>query len=345
MAEEVTQITRPSPIIEEAQKNYLTSLKDQVGTALNTDAFAPSVVGKTALDQAIQQQQATQAGLGTLSFDQTGGISGLSGSGVASYQPFLDTAQSTLGTAQSTLGDVSPFITAAGQNFQTQAGLTGPTAYQNFESPYQSAVRDATLAQFDEQAQIRQQGITDQQAQLGVLGSGRAGVQSAEYQRKSDMDRALLQAQLNQQGFTQANQLAQQAFGNQGMLGAQQGQLAGLTSGLANQQSGLANQQLGLAQSVPGLQAGALGMGQNLAQQDFGFRQAQSDAAREQNRMQQFESIDRLARLGQGITGLTPGAGTVTTQSGVPAASPSPIGNALTAGLGAFSLGKLFGIG
>ena len=331
MAEEVTQITRPSPIIEEAQKNYLSSLKDQVGTALNTDAFAPSVVGKTALDQAIQQQQATQAGLGTLSFDQTGGISGLSGSGVASYQPFLDTAQSTL-------GDVSPFITAAGQNFQTQAGLTGPTAYQNFESPYQSAVRDATLAQFDEQAQIRQQGITDQQAQLGVLGSGRAGVQSAEYQRKSDMDRALLQAQLNQQGFTQANQLAQQAFGNQGMLGAQQGQLAGLTSGLANQQ-------LGLAQSVPGLQAQALGMGQNLAQQDFGFRQAQSDAAREQNRMQQFESIDRLARLGQGITGLTPGAGTVTTQSGVPAASPSPIGNALTAGLGAFSLGKLFGIG
>ena len=331
MAEEVTQITRPSPIIEEAQKNYLTSLKDQVGTAINTDAFAPSVVNKTALDQAIQQQQATQAGLGTLAFDQTGAISGLSGSGVASYQPFLDTAQSTL-------GDVSPFITAAGQNFQTQAGLTGPTAYQNFESPYQSAVRDATLAQFDEQAAIRQQGITDQQAQLGVLGSGRAGVQSAEYQRKSDMDRALLQAQLNQQGFTQANQLAQQAFGNQGVLGAQQGQLAGLTSGLANQQ-------LGLAQTVPGLQAQALGMGQNLAQQDFGFRQAQSDAAREQNRMQQFEAVDRLARLGQGITGLTPGAGTVTTQSGVPAASPSPIGNALTAGLGAFSLGKLFGIG
>ena len=331
MAEEVTQITRPSPIIEEAQKNYLTSLKDQVGTALNTDAFAPSIVGKTALDQAIQQQQATQAGLGTLAFDQTGAISGLSGSGVASYQPFLDTAQSTL-------GDVSPFITAAGQNFQTQAGLTGPTAYQNFESPYQSAVRDATLAQFDEQAAIRQQGITDQQAQLGVLGSGRAGVQSAEYQRKSDMDRALLQAQLNQQGFTQANQLAAQAFGQAGQLGAQQGQLAGL-------QSGLANQQLGLATTVPGLQAQAIGMGQNLAQQDFGFRQAQADAAREQNRMQQFESIDRLARLGQGITGLTPGAGTVTTQSGVPAASPSPIGNALTAGLGAFSLGKLFGIG
>ena len=317
MAEQ-TQITRPSPIIEEAQKAYLTSLRDQVTTPLDTSQFAPSVVGKTALDQAVQQQQATQAGLGTLSFDPTSGaISGVSGTGVASYQPFLDTAQSTL-------GDVSPFITAA-------AGRTGPTAYQAFESPYQSAVRDATLAQFDEQAAMRQQAITDQQAQLGALGSGRAGVQTAEYQRKSDLDRALLQAQLNQQGFTQANQLAAQAFG-------QQGQLAGLTSGLANQQ-------LGLAQAVPGLGQQALGLGTGLAGQDFQFRQAQSDAAREANRMQQFEAVDRLARLGQGITGLTPGAGTVTTQSGVPAASPSPIGNALTAGLGAFGLGKLFGIG
>ena len=331
MAEEVTQITRHSPIIEEAQKAYLTSLRDQVETPLDTSQFAPSVVGKTALDQAVQQQQATQAGLGTLQFGDQGQITGVTGSGVASFQPFLDTAQTTL-------GGVQPFIDAAGTQFQTQAGFMGPTAFQAFESPYQTAVRDATLAQFDEQAAIRQQAIKDQQAKLGVLGSGRAGVQTAEYQRKSDMDRALLQAQLNQQGFTQANQLAAQAFGQAGQLGAQQGQLAGLTSGLANQQ-------LGLATTVPGLQAQATGMGQALAGQDLGFRQAQADAAREANRMQQFEAIDRLARLGQGITGLTPGAGTLTTQSGVPAAAPSPIGSALTAGIGAFGLGKLFGLG
>ena len=316
MAEEVTQITRPSPIIEEAQKAYLTSLQDQVQTPLDTAAFAPSVVGKTALDQAVQQQQATQAGLGTLQFGDQGQITGVTGTGVAGFQPFLDTAQTTL-------GGVPDFITAA-------AGRTGPTAFQAFESPYQTAVRDATLASFDEQAAIRQQAIKDQQAKLGVLGSGRAGVQTAEYQRKSDLDRALLQAQLNQAGFTQANQLAAQAFG-------QQGQLAGL-------QSGLAGQQLGLATTVPGLQQQALGLGQGLAGQDFQFRQAQADAAIEQNRLQQFEAIDRLARLGQGITGVTPGAGTVTTTSGVPAAAPSPIGSALTAGIGAFGLGKLFGL-
>ena len=328
MAEEVlqTQITKPSPIIEEAQQKYLTALFDQSAPEqkLDTSQFAPNVVGKTALDQAVQQQAATAAGLGQLQFGDKGQITDVTGQGVASFQPYL-------ATAEGTLGDVQQFITGA-------AGRTGPTAYQAFESPYQTAVRDATLAQFDEQAAIRQQAIKDQQAKLGVLGSGRAGVQTAEYQRKSDMDRALLQAQLNQQGFTQANQLAAQAFGQAGQLGAQQGQLAGLTSGLANQQ-------LGLATTVPGLQAQATGMGQALAGQDFAFRQAQADAAREQNRLQQFEAIDRLARLGQGITGLTPGAGTVTTQSGVPAASPSPIGNALTAGIGAFGLGKLFGLG
>ena len=191
MAEEVTQITRPSPIIEEAQKNYLTSLKDQVGTALDTSQFAPSVVGKTALDQAIQQQQAKAAGLGELQFDQTGAVTGIGQDGVASFQPFLDTAQTTL-------GGVQPFIDAAGTQFGKQAGFMGPTAYEAFESPYQDAVRKATLDSFDDQAKARQLAITDQQAQLGVLGSGRAGVQSAEYQRKSDLDRALLQAQLNQ---------------------------------------------------------------------------------------------------------------------------------------------------
>ena len=81
-----------------------------------------------------------------------------------------------------------------------------------------------------------------------------------------------------------------------------------------------------------------------LGAQDFSFRQAQEDATRQAERMRQFEPIDRLSRLGQGIVGLTPGGGTVTTTSGVPAAAPSPIGQAITSGIGAFGLGKLFGL-
>ena len=55
------------------------------------------------------------------------------------------------------------------------------------------------------------------------------------------------------------------------------------------------------------------------------------------------KSIDM--KMDEGAFGLTPGAGTVTTQSGIPAAQASPLGSALTAGIGAFSLGNLFGLG
>ena len=223
MAENIQQttITQAPEYLRPGIEKFLELSTAQAAQPMDTSKFAPSVVGLGALQQQAQQQAATQAGLGTLQFDPTtGAVSGVTGTGVAGFQPFLTDAQTTL-------GGVSPMIQAA-------ATRTGPTAYQAFESPYQTAVRDATLAQFDEQAKARRQGIRDQATALGALGAGRTGVQLSEYDRKSDMDRALLQAQLNQAGFTQANQLAAQAF-------AQQGQLAGLQSGLANQQLGFCN--------------------------------------------------------------------------------------------------------
>ena len=318
MAENVTQttITQAPEYLRPGIEKFLDLSVAQAGDAIDTSKFAPSVVGLGALQQQAQQQAATQAGLGTLQFDPTtGAVSGVSGQGVAGFEPFLQTAQQTM-------GGVQPFITAA-------AGRTGPTAYQAFESPYQTAVRDATLASFDEQAKARRQGISDQAAAIGALGAGRTGVQLAEYDRKSDMDRALLQAQLNQAGFTQANQLAAQAFG-------QQGQLAGL-------QSGLAQQQLGLAQIQPQLAAQSIGMAQGIGQQDLAFRQAVQDAAAQANRMAAFEPIDRLARFGQGLTGVGGGLGSVQTMTGPAAPQQSPLAGAINTGIGAFTLGKLFG--
>jgi len=319
MAENIQQttITQAPDYLKPGIEKFLEGATAQAGQAMDTSKFAPSVVGLGALQQQAQQQAATQAGLGTLQFDpSTGAVSGVTGTGVSGFQPFLTDAQTTL-------GGVSPMITAA-------ASRTGPTAYQAFESPYQSAVRDATLAQFDEQAKIRQQSIRDQAgSMIGGLGAGRTGVQLAEYDRKSDMDRALLQAQLNQAGFTQANQLAAQAFG-------QQGQLAGL-------QSGLANQQLGFATTQPQLAAGAIGMAQGLGQSDLAYRQAVQDAQQSANRMAAFEPVERLARFGQGLTGVGGGLGSVQTMTGPAGPTPSPLSNALTAGIGAFSLGKLFG--
>ena len=318
MAENVTQttITQAPEYLRPGIEKFLDLSVAQAAQPMDTSKFAPSVVGLGGLQQQAQQKAATQAGLGTLQFDPTtGAVSGVTGQGVAGFEPFLQTAQQTM-------GGVQPFITAA-------AGRTGPTAYQAFESPYQTAVRDATLASFDEQAKARRQGISDQAAAIGALGAGRTGVQLAEYDRKSDMDRALLEAQLNQAGFTQANQLAAQAFG-------QQGQLAGL-------QSGLAQQQLGLAQLQPQLAAQSIGMAQGLGQGDLAYRQAVQDAQARANQMAAFEPIERLARFGQGLTGVGGGLGQVSTTYGTPPPQQSPLGGALQAGIGAFTLGKLFG--
>ena len=318
MAEEVLQrtITEAPDYLKPGIEKYLEGATLQAGQEMDTSTFAPKVAGLGALQQQAQQLAANQAGLGQLQFDPTtGAVSGVSGTGVAGYQPYLQSAEQTL-------GGVQPFITAA-------EGRTGPQAYQAFESPYQSAIRDATLASFDEQAKQRQLGLSDAAIASGAFGGGREGVQRAEYQRKSDMDRALLNAQLNQAGFSQANQLAAQAFG-------QQGQLAGL-------QSGLANQQLGLATTQPQLAQQGIGLAQGLGQQDFGYRQAVSDAGQQANRMQAFEAIDRLQRFGQGLTGVGGGLGSVQTTMGTPPPAQSPMAGALQAGIGAFSLGKLFG--
>jgi len=291
MAEEVLQttVTQAPSYLQPGIEKYLEGAVAQAGQAIDTSQFAPQVAGLGAIQQQAQQQAATQAGLGTLQFDPTtGSISGISGTGVAGYQPYL----------------------------QAAAGLTGPTAYQQFESPYQQAVTQATLQSFDEQAKAREQAIRDQAIASGAFGGGREGVQLAEYGRKSDMDRALLQAQLNQAGFTQAQGLASQAFG----------------------------QQTGLAQLQPGLASQAIGMAQGLGQQDLAYRQAIQDAQAQANRMAAYEPIERLARFGQGITGVGGGLGSVQTTMGQPAPQQSPLAGALQAGIGAFSLGKLFGI-
>ena len=318
MPEEVLNrnVTEAPSYLKPGIEKYLDLAATQAGQAMDTSKFAPQVAGLGTLQQQAQQQAASQAGLGSLQFDPTtGAVSGVSGTGVAGYQPYLQAAEQTL-------GGVSPFITNA-------QSMTGPQAYEQFESPYQSAVRDATLAAFDEQAAQRQQGISDQAVASGAFGGGREGVQQAQYQNKSDMDRALLQAQLNQAGFTQANQLASQGFG-------QQQQLAGL-------QAGLANQQLGLATTQPQLAQQAIALSQGLGQQDLGYRQAVDDASQQANRMAAFEPVERLARFGQGLTGVGGGLGSVQTNYGTPPPQQSPLASAVNTGIGAFTLGKLFG--
>ena len=118
------------------------------------------------------------------------------------------------------------YLTQAGAYDTAAAGLSGAGAYQPFMSPYQQDVIDATLAEYDSQAAQGLAGIGQQAAMSGNLGGGREGVMRSQYQNKSDMNRALLQSGLLQQGFTQANQLGNQAFNQQMQLGQNQQGLA-----------------------------------------------------------------------------------------------------------------------
>jgi hypothetical protein len=89
-------------------------------------------------------------------------------------------------------------------------------------SPYQQAVMDTTLREYDIQAQKGLPGLAAQAIQQGAFGGGREGVQRAEYQSMSDRNRAALQAQLLQSGYGQAQQAAQQNYLNQLNLGQSQ---------------------------------------------------------------------------------------------------------------------------
>ena len=174
--------TLPAQFIEDIGKDYAKQLAATTAIPIDTSKFAPQV----AAQDALQTQAAT-----------------LAGTGVGSFQPFITAAQQAAADAGTTISGI--------------AGLTGaPTAAQTqaFTSPYQQQVIDTTLAEFDRQRAINEQNIRDQQAALGALGSGRAGVQLSEFQAQSGRDRAALEAQLRQQGFQQAQAARQQDIAN-----------------------------------------------------------------------------------------------------------------------------------
>ena len=190
-------------------------------------------------------------------------------------------------------------------------------------SPYQSQVIDATLSEFDRNTAIREQSIRDQQAALGALGSGRAGVQLAEFGTGAARERALLQAGLLQQGFGQAQQARQQDIANRfGLAQATQG-LGAFQSGLAGQQAQLGAQQ----QALQGTDISRLGQ---LGALNQAQAQAQLDAQREATRQAAFLPQEQLDRFAGQVTGIMGGYPGQTQTTNVP--NPTPLQTALGVG-------------
>ncbi len=345
----------PAPFISALGEKYgagLGQLAGQPFTQAQLGAIRPTVAPQTGL----QQQATTLAGQ-------------IAPGGVAAYQPYvqaaeaagtaagtalgdaatqLTTAQTGLGNiglyagqtvqdlaaAQTQMAGVSPYITEAADLTGTGAG-TGTGSIASYMSPYQSQVIDTTLAEFDRQAAMRQQAISDAAIGVGGYGGGREGVMQAEYQTQSDKNRAALQAQLQQQGYSQAAAARQADLASRlGIGGAQQQYASGmgalaqgylapgqLMAGVAGQQAGTAGQRAALGQAQLGLgqyQTGLAGTTQALRQADIGTLgqvgaidqaqlQAEEDARREYNRMQLYEPYERMGFFGQGLTGLMGG--------------------------------------
>ena len=181
-------------------------------------------------------------------------------------------------------------------------------------SPYQQDVINTTLAQYDVQAQKGIAPLAASAVQYGAFGGAREGIQRAEYQSQSDLNRAALQAQLLQQGYGQAQQAAQTGF-------AQQAQLAALQPSLAQSQIA----QLG------GAGTSALA-----------YQQAVLDAQRQAATLAYQEPYQRLQTLGSGIGGLLSGYPQYQ-QTSSPSQSISPLAQAITTGAGVYGLGSLFG--
>jgi hypothetical protein len=177
----------------------------------------------------------------------------------------------------------------------------------SYMSPYQQQVIDASLAEFDRNAAMDQNKISDSAISMGAFGGGREGVMQAESLSNSRMGRAQLQAKLLNDSFMQAQQA------RSGDLTAQQG--------LGTYQQGL-------------------GQGQQ------GYQQALLDATQVANREEQYSPFTQIGLIGQQLSQMTPGTYPITTTTATPpsAAPVSPL-QSYIGGAGAVGgiLGKLLG--
>jgi hypothetical protein len=325
-----TVIQRPAPFVETLGQDLAKQVVAQQGVPIVTQGIASLTQqpGETAAGfksrqdaaQAFTTRQQNLAGLAPQVAAQDplqAQAQTLATQGVGSFQPFLNQAQ-TQATLASGLG-----TTALGQLAGIPTGAPTTQQVTDFMSPYQSQVIDASLAEFDRNKQIQEQQIKDQQAALGVLGAGRAGVQLAEFGTGAARERALLQAGLLQQGFGQAMNARQQDIANRfGVAQATQG-LGAFQSGLAGQQAALGAQQ----QALQGTDISRLG---SLGAINQAQTQAGLDAQREATRQAAFQPQEQLDRYAAQVTGIMGGYPGQTQQSFIP--NPSPLQTALGIG-------------
>jgi len=302
-----TQIARHAPFLEEAGKTFVSKLEQEAGRTFTPTEWGQMYQGPASqniLGQQGLQQAATQAGLGALTFGGPGGtVSDVGqGTGLAGYQPYLD-ASTAAANAISNVGIAGQGAGAA--DIAAARGFTGPQAYQQFMSPYQQQVIDASRASFENQRAQQRASIADAASQYGAFGGGRQGVQEGVYDAQTTLGMTGLEADLRAQGYQQAQQLAQQAYGNQ----------LGLAGQMQNQ----------VGQNIAALQ-------QSIIEQDMAM-----------GREQAFEEQQRLGYFGQQYAPMVGGFGSQSTYTTNVQPPPSPLQTMI--GVGGIAGGLMGGLG
>ena len=156
---------------------------------------------------------------------------GITDEGLRLLKDKIDTSQFT---GRQFVAPMSALETQA----QTAAGSlqAGPDAYQDYMSPYQREVIDATTAALDREQQKGIAALRQRAIQAGAFGGGREAAALGEFESAGAIQRALAEAQIRQQGFQQAQGAAIQGLQAQQGLGQYQSALGGQQRGLEQAQ-------------------------------------------------------------------------------------------------------------
>lgn len=251
----------------------------------------------------------------------------LASSGVGSYAPFLQQAESLTGRGVSALesalggtrglaGQVPAAVTPgqealarAATDVQAAAtrGIAGlaPEAALSYLSPFEDAVVQQTMEDIARQGRIAQRGLASQAVAAGAFGGSRGQQAQQELQRNVLEQQARSAAQLRAAGFESAAgraMQAAQATGQFGMAGAQAAGNLGLQAsqlGLSGIAAGLGAQQqaAGLGQGIAGLGQQFAGLGQTRQQQGLQDINTMLTVGQQQQRQTQAELDAQRANL------------------------------------------------
>ena len=305
--QQTTQIAREAPFLEDYRRRLLDTIfaPDTGLASQRIPQFERRIAELSRGEQAGIDEAQRSLGIDPASGQQTG---------VASFRPFIDQAQSTMA-----LG--IPSLQAAQTQFDPSTANTSA-----FMNQYQADVTQEALKQLDEQAAKASAQLAGQATKGGTFGGARYGVQQAELAKNlqdikskrifEDLSRNFMQAQQQAIGTSEANRARQlQAAPIYGQIG----------TGIGN----LGAQQFGLQQQ--GIQS-LLGTGniqrtrdQALADEAFRFQTAQG-----------MEPRQRIS-FASDILSRTPSVQQSITQQPFPYTNPL----AAAAGMGISALGGL----